>query len=84
MAATAKERDKDPKSEKEKNIFVFKADRKFVGGRIEILRENGAVLSEQILHKRKMIIDFEDVKAGEYTIRVIKGERVQEFTFEKK
>ena len=84
MAATARDKEKEPKEGKEKNIFVFKADRKLVGGRVEILRENGAVLSEQILRKRKMIIDFEDVKDGEYTIRVIKGEKVQEFTFEKK
>lgn len=79
-------RSKDPKAEpsRHKNLFAFKADRKFVGAQVEVLYADGEVLTSQTLKKRKMLIDFSDVKLGSYTIRVKKGDEVQEFTFERK
>jgi|SRR6187399_2351719 hypothetical protein len=69
---------------KYKNLFVFKADRKYVGAKVEVLTSTGAVVTTQTLEKRKMIIDFCDVKSGSYTIRVSKGHNVQEFQYDKK
>jgi hypothetical protein len=85
IAAMAKEpvRKGDPDS-KDKSLFVLKADKKFVGARVEIIQPNGSIIAEQILQKRKMIIDFDDVKSGSYTIRLVKGEKIQEFTYDKK
>jgi hypothetical protein len=85
MAAMAKEpaTKGDPDS-KDKSLFVLKTDRKFIGARVEIIQPNGSIIAEQILQKRKMIIDFDDVKSGSYTIRLVKGDKKQEFTFDKK
>lgn len=69
---------------KHKNLFVLKADRKFVGAKVEIIQLNGDVLSRQTLNKRKMIIDFGDVHEGSYVIRVSKNGRVEEFHYDKK
>ena len=86
MAATAKEPVKkwEPAGSKNKNLIVYKADKKMIGGKVEILQANGVVLAEQILQKRKLLIDFNSMRLGEYTIRITKGDEVREFTFEKK
>ncbi len=72
------------KEVKEKNLFVFKADKKFLGASIEVFHANGKVVTAQILAKRKMIIDFSEVREGTYTIRVIKGKQTEEFQYIKK
>jgi hypothetical protein len=86
MAQPIIARSRNPKSEpsRNKNLFAFRADRKFVGSQVEVLYANGEVLTSQTLKKRKMLIDFSDMQYGSYTIRVRKGNEVQEFTYEKK
>lgn len=74
---------KNPES-RHKNLFVIRTEKKFVGAKVEVLYSNGEVVTIQTLKKRKMIIDFCDVKDGAYTIRLSKGLDVQEFTYEKK
>lgn len=69
---------------KYKNLFVFKTEKKLVGAKVEVLSENGEVVTSQVLQKRKMIIDFCDVRYGTYTIRVTKGENVKEYQYTKK
>ncbi len=68
---------------KQKDLFVIKADREFVGAKVEIFYSNGDVVTRQILQKRRMIVDFAHVKEGEYIIRVSKGERIEEFEYRK-
>ena len=67
-----------------KNLFVYKAEKKFQGAKVEILSVNGEVLAQQHLKNRKVIIDFRDVRFGTYIIRVSKGELSQEFTYTKR
>lgn len=69
---------------KYKNLFVFRAERKFIGAKVEVYSMNGDLVTAQRLHRRKMIIDFCDVKFGEYTIRITKGDERQEFHYVKK
>lgn len=84
VAALAKRDRPVPGLNKSKNLFVFRSDRDFIGARVDVLFADGEVITTQTLQKRKMIIDFCDVKYGTYTIRVIKGDRVKEYQFEKK
>lgn len=84
-AATAKE--KDPSvttSSKSKSLYTIKANKKFVGAQVEIIQADGNVISKQILAKRKMIIDFDDVRLGAYKIRISKGNQTREYVYEKK
>jgi hypothetical protein len=74
----------EPKSTKNKHLFVVKADRKFVGAKVEILDGTGGLIAEQTLIKRKMLVDFDDVKTGTYTIRISKGNEVKEYQYMKK
>ena len=69
---------------KYKNLFVFKAERKFVGATVEVYYSNGDLVTTHTMEKRKMIIDFCDVKFGEYTIRIKKGNEVEEYRYVKK
>jgi hypothetical protein len=79
-AATAGATGNDPVA-KDKNLFVLKADKKFVGAKVTILQSNGTVVAEQILERRKMIIDFDSMKTGAYTIVLSKGGQTKEMKF---
>lgn len=85
MAANANDRkdDRKPANDKNKNLFVVKADKNLVGAKVEILKSNGSIVAGQILTKRRLVIDFNDVKLGAYTIRIVKGDQVQEFIYTK-
>lgn len=69
---------------KYKNLFVFKAEKEYVGATVEVYYSNGDLVTTHKLEKRKMIIDFCDTKFGEYTIKVVKGNKKQEFYYVKK
>ena len=69
---------------KNKNLFVFKTEKKFIGATIEIYTSSGELLTSQNLHKRKMIIDFGPLMKDTYTIRVVKGEAMREYQYVKK
>ena len=78
------EADIDRAVSKHKNLFIFKVDRKFKGAQVEVSYANGEVIANLKMEKRKLIIDFCDVKFGSYVIKVMKGNNVQEFQFVKK
>lgn len=65
-------------------VFVFKVNKEFKGGRIEVLSAEGKRVTAQRLMRRKMIIDFCDVKTGVYTIVVKKDDQIKKFEFVKK
>lgn len=66
------------------NLFVFKVGRAFKGASVDIFYSNGELVATKQLAKRKMVINFCDVKSGTYTIRVTKDNRVQEFQYLRK
>jgi len=63
---------------------VLKAQKKLIGATVEIISANGNLITSQQLERRKVVIDFEAVKYGTYTIRVSKGNESTEFLFVKK
>ena len=69
---------------KNKNLLIFKTEKKFSGAKVEILTADGALLTAQNVQKRKVIIDFNGVEQGTYTIRLSKGNDTREFQYEKK
>ena len=69
---------------KDKDLFVFKTDKKLVGATVEIYTSEGALVTSQQLNKRKMVIDFGPVSKDTYTIRVVKGHETKEFHYVKK
>lgn len=69
---------------KYKNLFVFKAAKKLMGASVEVFSSEGILVTKQTLEKRKMIIDFCDVKKGDYLIRIAKGNKKKEYSFSKK
>jgi hypothetical protein len=68
----------------QKNLFVFKAGKQWKGAFVEIVSEGGDVITHQKLTKRRLIIDFRQVKLGTYTVKVSKGNRSEEFKFYRK
>jgi len=66
------------------NLFVFTTKKAMRGAEVRVFHAGGDLVTSQRLHKRKMIIDFCDVKAGTYTIVVQKGKAKEEFQYVKK
>ena len=66
------------------NLFIFKVDRKLKGAIVEVSYTNGDVIANLKMEKRKLIINFCDVKFGSYVIKVKKGNEIQEFQYVKK
>lgn len=71
-------------SSKNPTLLVFKVDKKFKGGEVEVLSASGDSVTKQILHKRKMKIDFRNAKSGAYTIKVKKGMLVEQLQYQKR
>ncbi len=69
---------------KEQNVFEFRVDRKFKRALIEVYQADGELVAVTAISRRKMIINFNDVKAGKYVIKVKKFNQVEVFNFEKK
>lgn len=69
---------------KHKNLFVMKLDRDMLGAKVEVFYSNGDLVSQQTISRRKVIIDFCDVKFGSYRIVVSKNEDKQEYFYLKK
>lgn len=70
-------------SAKQKNLFVFKANKNWRGASVEVIDKNGECISCQKLNKHKMIIDFKYVKPGNYSILISKADQVQKFQYTK-
>ena len=70
---------------KQSDIFKFAAKRGMRGAELRVVYNDSGdlVLAEQV-RKRRMIIDFCDVKPGAYTIVVEKGKRIETFQYVKK
>ncbi len=62
-----------------KNLFTIKVDKKLVGATIELVYSNGDLVAKELLQKKKMIIDFCDVKTGEYSVVIKKGDYRKDF-----
>ena len=71
-------------SSKHPDLFVFKVDRKFKKAMIEVYSSDGDLVAITALARRKMVINFREVKSGTYIIKVKKNNHVEEFQFEKK
>ncbi len=82
--ATHKEKPVQLITQKGNNLFAFKVSKPWQYAHVEVLAVNGDCVSCQTLMRRKMVINFQDVKAGTYTIKISKGEYVQEFEYVKK
>jgi cytochrome oxidase Cu insertion factor (SCO1/SenC/PrrC family) len=74
----------EPGPSKYKDLFTLKADKEFVGAQVEVYNSSGKLITSNSLQKRKMIIDFGDAMFGTYTIRIVKGDELQEFKYVKK
>jgi len=69
----------------DKELFYFELEREyFEGAVVEIADVDGEVVHSDVLKSKKMVIDFFDVPAGKYVIKVKKGVVTEEFNFEKK
>jgi hypothetical protein len=69
---------------KSENLFVFKVKSSLKGAEVQIYYSNGDLVSSQLLEKKKMIINFRDVKYGTYIIKVRKGKTMEVFNYIKR
>jgi len=65
-----------------RDIFYFKSTEDFTGATIEVYSFGKLIFTDTLVH-RKTLIDFYFEKPGEYTIKIIKGSKVEEFNYQK-
>lgn len=65
-----------------RDIFYFKSSPDFTGATIEVYSFGKLLFTDQVV-SRKTLIDFYFEKPGVYTIKVISGSKVEEFTYQK-
>jgi len=68
----------------QKDLFVFKVSKSWHGAKVDVLDATGEPINSQRLLKRKMIINFCDLKAGTYKIKITKDHHTEEFQYIKK
>jgi hypothetical protein len=84
IAATASTpHENRPTTDKQKNVFVVKTNKSLVGAKVEIIQRNGKVIAEQVLKRRKLVIDFNESRSDFYMIRIKKGSNVKEYYYRK-
>ena len=66
------------------HIYLLRVDGRFRGGEVEVMAQNGDTILKEILNKRRMKIDFRNVKPGTYTIKLKKGMLVEQFAYQRK
>jgi hypothetical protein len=81
--ATPHKRKMEANSLIDQSLFVLKASRKFKGAEVEVFSSSGYLVMSKKLTKRKLIIDFKNVRKGNYRIKVNKGDNHEEFQFNK-
>lgn len=68
----------------EKNVFAIKVGSQWRGANMEVTNEFGEVILQEKLNKKRMKVDFNDMKAGTYTIKISKNESQEQFKYERK
>lgn len=64
--------------------FVMKVDKDLFGGEVIVTYSTGEVVTAMTIKRKKVVIDFNKVKFGSYTIQVMKeGNEIESFTFNK-
>ena len=63
------------------SVVHLKLPREFVGATLEIYSENGELILSQVVHERKVLIDFDNQKEGLYKIKIKKGEEQAEINY---
>ena len=65
------------------NVFQFKVKSEIIGGVVEVYDATEKLLAMEELTEREMRIDFIDLPAGKYTIKVKKLNQVTSFSYNK-
>jgi len=62
-------------------VFHFKVDKQMIGGTVSIFDGNHALIMNEAITQSKNIIDFFELAAGYYTIRIQKGDKEVNFEY---
>jgi len=60
-------------------IFYFKADKRLIGGTVEVFDMNQNLVGTENILQAKTIVDFFELSAGKYIIKIKKG--AEEFVY---
>ena len=66
-----------------RDIFYFKVCQSFIGGTLEVYKENGELIFSDKIQNHKAILDFYYQETGLYEIKIKKGDREVSFGYNK-
>ncbi|MEQ8425723.1 MAG: hypothetical protein RIA63_13490 [Cyclobacteriaceae bacterium] len=66
------------------DLYILKIDKDLVGAKVIVTCSNGEEVSKLTIKRKRIVIDFDEVKFGKYTISIVKdGVTVEEFNYHK-
>lgn len=66
------------------NVFAFTTDRAMRGAEVKVFYSNGDMLVSERMRRRRIVIDFAEVRRGTYTILLTKDGMTKKFQYEKR
>lgn len=67
------------KTDQDKSSLLFKLDKELVGATIDIVYSNGDLVTQEVLKRKKLLLDMSKVKEGQYTLIINKGDQKENF-----
>ena len=66
------------------DLYMLKVDKDLFGAKVVVTYSNGDQVSNMTIRRKRIVIDFDEVKFGKYTISIVKdGVTVEEFNYHK-
>ncbi|HEV8513127.1 MAG TPA: hypothetical protein VGQ59_07610 [Cyclobacteriaceae bacterium] len=86
IASITQARPKPPRKEltvisDKKHVVYFKVNKSFIGGLVEVYDESQSCLEADSLPHTHTMVHFNEMPAGHYTVKVKKGNKLAEFSY---
>ncbi len=66
------------------DLYMLKVDKDLFGSQLVVTSSNGEVVSTMTIKRKRILINFEELKFGEYLVQIIKdGVEVEKYTYHK-
>ena len=70
--------------EAQDDLYMLKVEKDLFGGQLVVTSSSGEVVSTMTIKRKRILINFEELKFGEYFVKIVKdGVEVEKYTYRK-
>ena len=71
-------------AEAQDDLYMLKVEKDLFGGQLVVTSSSGEVVSTMTIKRKRILINFEELKFGEYFVKIVKdGVEVEKYTYRK-